>query len=82
MEQGKTLYRISEQGQISGVCAGIAEYVNMDVTLVRVLFVVISFLTGIPVVLYIVFWAVLPDKKNVFVQEERQEDPEEDIFDL
>jgi phage shock protein PspC (stress-responsive transcriptional regulator) len=80
MEQGKTLYKISEQGQLTGVCAGLAEYINMDVSTVRILFAIISLFTGLPLILYIVFAVVLPDKKDVVDSEDPVED--EDIFDL
>lgn len=62
MNETKTLYKIKEQASISGVCAGLADYTNTDVTLVRVLFVIISLFTGVPLILYIVFAIVLPEK--------------------
>jgi len=80
MNQGKTLYKISEQGQISGVCAGLSEYLNMDISLVRILFVVVSLFTGFPIVIYIVFAIVLPDKKDVVFNNDEEVD--DDIFDL
>lgn len=42
----KKLYRLSEQGMIAGVAAGVADYFQIDVTLIRVLFVVSIFITG------------------------------------
>ena len=57
----KSLYRLPKQGKISGVCAGLAEYFDMDVTLVRVIFVVLAFATGGAIVLlYIILAIVLP----------------------
>ena len=49
---------------IGGVCAGVASYLNMDVTLVRVLTVVLTFFTGVPVVAYIVALFVMPEEKQ------------------
>ncbi len=49
---------------IGGVCAGVARYLNMDVTLVRVLTVVLTFFTGVPVVAYIVALFVMPEEKQ------------------
>ena len=71
--ENKTLYRVPQDGVISGVCAGIAEYMDMDLSLVRVLFVVISLFTGIPLILYIVFAIVLPTKAAA-VYDQREEE--------
>ncbi len=57
----KTLYRIPKKGQIFGVCAGLAEYFDIDVTLMRVIFVVAAFATGGAVILlYLILAVVLP----------------------
>jgi phage shock protein PspC (stress-responsive transcriptional regulator) len=46
------------------VCAGLAEYFDLDVTLVRVLWLVITLFTGIifGTVAYIVAWIVMPEE--------------------
>lgn len=43
---GKKLWRIPQQGKVKGVCAGIAHYLEIPVTLVRVI-VVLSMLFGL-----------------------------------
>ncbi len=49
---------------IGGVATGLAEYFNLDVTLVRVLLVV-AFFTPIPAIIpYIVLWIVMPTKER------------------
>jgi len=47
---------------VAGVCAGFAEYFNWDVTLVRVLYALISiFSAGFPgLLVYIICWMVMP----------------------
>jgi phage shock protein PspC (stress-responsive transcriptional regulator) len=52
----------SRDKMIAGVCAGIAEYFGWDVTLVRVLYVVVSILSvAFPgILVYIVLWIVMP----------------------
>ena len=47
---------------LAGVCGGVAEYLNVDATLIRILTVIIGLVTtGVPVaVLYVVCWAVMP----------------------
>lgn len=54
--------RRSKDQMIAGVCAGIAEYLRLDVTLVRVGYVLLSILSaGFPgTLLYIILWLVMP----------------------
>lgn len=57
----KKLYRLPEQGKIAGVAAGFAAYFDMDVTLMRLLFVAALFLTsGGALLVYIVLAIVMP----------------------
>lgn len=60
----KRLMRPRAERKIAGVCAGLAEYFDLDVTLVRVLWIVITFFTGIifGLVGYIVAWIVMPEE--------------------
>lgn len=53
----------SSDKMIAGVCAGIAEYLGWDVSLVRIAYVLLSiFSAGFPgLLVYIVLWFVLPD---------------------
>ncbi|HPQ12652.1 MAG TPA: PspC domain-containing protein [Paludibacteraceae bacterium] len=57
----KKLTRSSNQ-MIAGVCAGIAEYFGWNVTLVRVIYVLLSiFSAGFPgTLVYIILWIVMP----------------------
>ncbi|MEA4975455.1 MAG: PspC domain-containing protein [Paludibacter sp.] len=54
--------RRSKDQMIAGVCAGIAEYMGLDATLVRVGYVLLSILSaGFPgTLLYIILWLVMP----------------------
>ncbi|MCL1123927.1 envelope stress response membrane protein PspC [Shewanella surugensis] len=62
--KGKTLYRIPRSGKIAGVCAGVAEYFNVEVWLVRVVTASIFLLGGYGIVLiiYILLWIILDIK--------------------
>jgi phage shock protein C len=58
------LVRHSKNGRIAGVCAGIAEYLNADVTLVRVAWVILSVVPGGligGVLAYLAAWILMPD---------------------
>ena len=46
--------------KIGGVCAGLARYSDVDVALMRVLWLVVAFSTGIGFVAYLVAWIVMP----------------------
>jgi phage shock protein C len=45
---------------IAGVCSGVARSFGIDATLVRIVWAVASCFFGLPVVLYVVLWLVLP----------------------
>lgn len=60
----KELYRDKQRASIGGVCAGLSDYFNIDVTLIRALFLVALFGFGSGVLLYIILWAVIPEKKD------------------
>ena len=57
----KRLVRSTSNRVIGGVCGGVADYLNMDATLVRILTVLISLFTGVPVILYIIALFVMPE---------------------
>ena len=62
-EQPKKLYRSSTNRMLGGVCAGLAEYWNLDPTLIRVVMAVAFFLP-IPVILpYLIMWLSIPERK-------------------
>ena len=59
----KTLSRIMEGKKIAGVCAGYADYFDMDVTLMRLIWLALLLVPpGIGLVAYILSWMVLPKR--------------------
>lgn len=58
----KQLRRSRNDRYIGGVCGGVANYLNMDATLVRILTVVITLFTGVPVILYLVALFLMPEE--------------------
>jgi phage shock protein C len=58
------LRRSVHDRQIAGVCAGLADYFEVDSTLARVVFVVASVLLGGlgGIVLYIILWIIIPER--------------------
>lgn len=61
----KRLYKIEEGKMICGVCGGLAEYLNMDVTVVRLLAAVFG-IVGAGILCYIVAAIIMPNKSDVF----------------
>jgi phage shock protein C len=63
----KQIYRLQSSKMIGGVCAGLADYLDIDVTLIRLLFVAVGLLTAFfPMFLfYIIAWAIMPVKEEV-----------------
>ena len=72
----KRLVRVREDRMVLGVAAGIANYVNVDPVLVRLLFVLLALASGWGVLIYIVLAFVMPEvdapsaKANFFDEEE------------
>jgi len=58
----RRLYRIKETKIIGGVAAGLAEYFDTDPVLIRVAIVVLVFMHGIGVLMYLILWIVMPVK--------------------
>jgi phage shock protein C len=61
MEEPRKLYRSRSQRMLGGVCGGLAEYFNVDATLIRVLFLVLGVFGGTGLVIYVVMWLIVPD---------------------
>jgi phage shock protein C len=56
----KKLARSSRDKKLGGVCAGLADYFDLDPTIVRVVWLLAVFLGGTGILAYLVLWIVLP----------------------
>lgn len=54
------LMRSESDKMIAGVCGGLASYLNIDPTLVRLAFVVLLLATGVGLAIYLILWVVMP----------------------
>lgn len=61
----KRLYRIEEGKKIFGVCGGLAEYFDIDPTIVRLLWIVLVFCAGTGILAYIVAAIIMPVKAEI-----------------
>ena len=58
----RKLYKDPSDKKIAGVCSGMAKYFDVDVTLVRVGFLVFVFAVGGGLLAYILFWILLDNE--------------------
>ncbi len=59
----KRLYRSRTKRIIAGVCGGIAEYFNIDTTIVRLLWLLLTVVSGgTGLVAYIIAWVIIPEE--------------------
>ena len=63
----KKLYKTSEGAMVAGVLKGISEYLGIDVSIVRVVYILLLFFTtGLPLILiYILLAIIMPDKDSI-----------------
>jgi phage shock protein PspC (stress-responsive transcriptional regulator) len=62
METKKTLYRDTDNRMLVGVASGLAEYMNWDVTVVRLILLFCLFAVQGSVLAYILAWIIVPGK--------------------
>lgn len=62
METKKRLYRSRTDRQIAGVCSGLAEYFDLDPSIVRLIFLLMTVMGGPGLILYIVLAIVVPEE--------------------
>ncbi len=56
----KKLTRVEEGRMIAGVCAGLARYLGIDATVVRIIFVLLALFAAGGVLLYLILWLIMP----------------------
>ena len=62
MDSARKLYRSRTDRKLGGVCGGLAEYFNLDPTLLRVLFIVLAVLGGSGIIIYLAMWILVPNQ--------------------
>jgi phage shock protein C len=72
----KKLYRSRKEKMIGGVAGGLAEYFEIDPTLVRIIFIISLFLGGSGILAYIILWIVVPEEPYVTTSNESQDKTE------
>jgi phage shock protein C len=62
MSEQKRLYRSQDDRMIAGVCAGLAEYMDVDPTLVRLAMVLFTLVGGSGFLVYVIAWIIMPER--------------------
>ena len=65
MKETKKIYKIEEGKKLCGVCGGIAEYLNIDPTIIRVIWGILALAYGTGILLYFICAFVFPNKSDV-----------------
>lgn len=60
----KKLYRSRKNKRIGGVCAGLAEYFDLDPNLIRLGAFLLALMSGVGILVYIAAWAIIPEKPS------------------
>lgn len=74
----KRLYRSRKNRRVAGVCAGIADYLGVDASLVRIAWVLLALAGGPGVLLYIILAAIVPEEPE-FVQATAEKSKRDDL---
>ena len=64
MAEDLALYRSRSNRQGGRGCGGLAQYFNLDATLLRILFVVLAVLGGSGLLLYVAMWIIVPNEPS------------------
>lgn len=64
----KKLYKAENGKKLFGVCAGFAEYFGLDVTLIRLIWIIASFIVGSGFLIYIICALIMPSEKDIEVK--------------
>jgi phage shock protein C len=58
----KRLYRSKSERMIAGVCGGLGEYLNIDSTIIRIIFIAAALFGGPGLIVYLVMWLLVPEE--------------------
>jgi phage shock protein C len=80
MSQQRRLYRDTDNQKIFGVCSGLADYLEADVTLIRVIWLILVLCAGTGVLAYIIM-AIVIEPKSVVMKKTKEDIKEAEIID-
>lgn len=59
------LYRSEDNKIIAGVCGGLGLYFDIDPTIIRIIFIIVTIFGGSGVLIYLILWLLIPTKSNL-----------------
>ncbi|HXL04308.1 MAG: PspC domain-containing protein [Firmicutes bacterium] len=62
MSNVKRLYRSRYEKKLGGVCAGLARYFEIDVSLVRLIWILLTVFYGAGILAYLLAWIIIPEE--------------------
>lgn len=68
--KNKKIFRSVDDCIVAGICGGIAQFFEIDSSLIRILFVLLALGGGGGILIYIVLWLVIPREKEMKIEEE------------
>lgn len=71
----KKMFRDPERKVIGGVASGVAAFFGADLAIIRLMFVIFTFLGGIGLITYIILWIALPEAKTITEKMQMQGEP-------
>ena len=77
----KSLHRSQTDKILAGVCGGLAEYFEVDSTIIRLLFILVVALGGSGILIYLILWLIMPRTvgKDAVINEQRVKEFAEEI---
>lgn len=73
----KKIYRDKDDYIVAGVCSGIAEYFEIDSTLIRVIFILLTIGGGSGVLIYLILWLIIPKEGGKEMKVDREKNVKE-----
>ena len=77
----KKLYLSRTDRKLAGVCGGIADYLDVDTTVIRIVLVLLTLAYGIGPMAYVVIWAIAPKKPENDEQQQNECSRDDDHYD-
>lgn len=65
MSESKRLFRSATNKKLCGVCGGLGEYFNMDPTIVRIIWIIITFAGGAGLLAYLLCALIIPEESEI-----------------
>lgn len=59
------LVRLRAGRKVAGVCAGMSEFFDLDVTIVRIVWLLVALFTGVGFLAYVIAWIVIPEQPEI-----------------